>query len=170
VGQGRYAKKRGICDGKDGIIAMKSFVHAWRGIVHSVKTERNVRIHLAAAYYVVIAGLLIDFYLWEWALVALACGLVLGAELLNTALERLCDGLEPGHSSVVKSVKDLTAGAVLVCAIVAAAVAVFLFVDHRDSFWQWVYPQDLLGEPVFWAGLIPLPLWFVFVFFLGRKK
>ncbi|MCL2003624.1 MAG: diacylglycerol kinase [Oscillospiraceae bacterium] len=147
---------------------MKSFVCAWRGIVHAVQTERNVRIHLAALFYVVVAGRLLYSVRWEWLM--LACGLVIGAELINTALERLCDGLEPGRSEVVRNVKDLAAGAVLVCAAAAAAGAVFVFWWDIEWYLQIDFYPALLSRPLFWAGVAALPLWSVFIFWFGRKK
>jgi diacylglycerol kinase len=109
---------------------MKSFVNAFRGIAHALKTERNMRIHAAALFFVIFAGIIAGLNALEWGLIALACGMVFGAELINTALERLCDGLEPGRSTVVKNVKDLAAGAVLICAAAAICIAVAVFVGR----------------------------------------
>jgi diacylglycerol kinase len=151
---------------------MKSFLHAFRGICHAVKTERNFRIHLAAVYYVVIFGIESFFYITDWALIALACGLVIGAELINTALERLCDGLEPGRSPVVKTVKDLAAGAVLVCAAAAAGIAVFVFwwpVSYFIKYWDF---SDFLYhfQYVLFLAIAALPFWVWFIFLFGVKK
>jgi hypothetical protein len=112
------------------------------------------------------------FELYEegWALVALACGLVLGSELINTALERLCDGLEPGRSPVVKAVKDLAAGAVLVCAFAAAAVAAAAFwmpVQLHIQFWGF---DGVFRQPAIWAGAAGVPFWAWFVFWFGKAK
>ena len=141
---------------------MKSFRHAWDGIVYAVKTERNMRIHLAAAFYAFLLGRIFGFGRSELALAALACGLVIGAELINTALERLCDGLEPGHSPVVKLVKDLAAGAVLVCA--AAAAGLFAVLLWRADGWR-LPRHDLL-----YTGVAALPFWCAFIVWFGRKK
>ena len=146
---------------------MKSFVYAFRGIGHAIKTERHVRVHLAAVFYVALTAILYGDSLryTDWALLALACGLVIGAELFNTAIERLCDGLEPGHSPVVKVVKDLAAGAVLICAIAAVAIAAAVF---------WYGPslnrEGLTEHPVFWVGIGALPLWGAFIVWFGGKK
>jgi diacylglycerol kinase len=147
---------------------MKSFINAFNGIIHALKTERNMRIHLAALFYVILAGIFFHLHPRDWALIALACGLVFGAELINTALERLCDGLEPGHSSVVKSVKDLAAGAVLICAVVAVGVAVFVV-------WGGVYYYDgaewshFAGSPQFRVGVAALPLWVLYIILGGGR-
>lgn len=63
-----------------------------------------------------------------WAIIALAIALVLAAELLNTALERILDGLHPQQAAFVKQAKDCAAGAVLVLS--CAAVGVFLLMVY----------------------------------------
>ena len=138
---------------------MRSFRHAWDGLVYAVKTERHMRVHFAAVFYIVLAGLFLDFDHAEWGLTALACGLVTGAELINTALERLCDGLEPGHSPVVKIVKDLAAGAVLVCAAAALCIGVFLLWGR--SFWPPSFEH--------YTGAAALPFWVWFIWIWRRK-
>jgi len=149
---------------------MKSFVNAFWGIWHALLTERNMRIHFAAVFYVVIAGIMLEIQPYEWGLIALVCGLVIGAELINTALERLCDGCEPCHSSIIKTAKDLAAGAVLICALAAVGVAVFILLEPIHFYLTYYGPELLPEEPAFWVGVIALPLWVLFVVFGGRKK
>ena len=141
---------------------MKSFRYAWCGLVRAVKTERNLRIHLAAMYYVFFAGRLFEIEAWAWTAIFVSCGLVIGAEMLNTALEELCDTVEPGHSPKIGAVKDLVAGAVLVCAIAAAGVAAAIFMGRE-------LPEYLFTRPAVWANIAALPVWALFVFFGGSK-
>lgn len=136
---------------------MKSFVYALRGIARAVSTERNLRIHFSAAFYVTVAGILFEIERWEWAAIALACGLVIGAELLNTAVEKLCDAIKPERSPVIGAIKDMTAGAVLICAAAAVCVAVAVFCGIAP-------PEDVLSRPAFWIGAILLPGWGWFIF------
>ena len=145
---------------------MKMFAHAFRGIWTAVKTERNVRIHLAAVFYVVICGLSLEFISLDWALAGLACGLVIGAELFNAAIERLCDVVEPEKSPAIKAIKDIAAGAVLVCAIAAIAVAGHVFLG-RILYMGFPLQMNWL---VFWIGVAALPFWVWFVFWFGKKK
>ncbi|MDR1668693.1 MAG: diacylglycerol kinase [Oscillospiraceae bacterium] len=142
---------------------MKSFFYALCGVWRSVRGERHMRIHLAAVYYVVAAAIFFNVReRWAWAALALACGLVIGAEAVNSALERLCDVAEPNRSPAVGAVKDIAAGAVLVCAVAAAGVAAAVF-------WGQSWPPDWLSRPAFWAGIAGAPLWVWFVFLGGRK-
>ncbi|ERI99300.1 undecaprenol kinase domain protein, partial [Clostridium sp. ATCC 29733] len=68
----------------------RSFACAGRGLWRALRAERNLRIHLAATALVFSLAPFYPFDRGDWALLFLACGLVWGAELLNTAVERLC--------------------------------------------------------------------------------
>jgi len=128
-----------------------------------------MRIHFAAVFYAVIAGIILEIQPYEWGLIALVCGLVIGAELINTALERLCDGCEPCQSSVIKAVKDLAAGAVLICALAAVGVAFLILFEPIHFYLTYYGPELLPEEPAFWVGIGALPLWVLFIVF-GKKK
>lgn len=101
-----------------------AFGYALAGLVTAWRTQRNVRIHAAAAAAVVVAGALLRLSPLAWAVVALAIGLVLTAELLNTALEALVDLVSPQDHPLAKAAKDVAAAAVLVASLAALAVAV----------------------------------------------
>ena len=104
-----------------------SFKFAFKGIASAVKRERNMRVHTAVAFYVIVVGLIAGIRMYEWIAVIVCIGAVLAAELLNTALEELCDALHPGRSDAIGRAKDISAGAVLVFAIAAAAVGIIVF-------------------------------------------
>jgi undecaprenol kinase len=89
---------------------------------------------------VAVAALLVPFMLWLrpaavwWALVALCAALVLAAELINTALERVLDGLHPERAEFVREAKDCAAGAVLVISLGSVLVfASMLFASLGDK-------------------------------------
>lgn len=103
-----------------------SFRNALRGVSHSVRTQRNARIHLAAALAVVALAAWLGVPRLEWAVLVLAMGLVVVAEMLNTALEALADAVCPDHRPLVGVAKDVAAGAVLVSAVVAALVGLLV--------------------------------------------
>jgi len=106
---------------------MKSFKYAFRGIIDTVKTERNMRVHLCFAFYVIIAGLVTNISIAQWAAVLVCIGLVTALECLNTALESLCDTFHPWESEGIRKAKDASAGAVLCTAIASAAVGGTIF-------------------------------------------
>jgi len=99
---------------------------ALSGLRHALRHEPSLRAQCAAL--VAACALLLltrPGALW-WALVALAGAAVLAAELLNTAIEQLADALHPQDSPAIRTVKDCAAGAVLIAALGALAVAVAL--------------------------------------------
>jgi len=104
----------------------KSFRYAFAGISYVFRTQKNAQIHL----FIVVVVLALTFWLSlpidEIALVFLTIGMVLGAEFFNTAIEALVDLASPNHHPLAKIVKDVGAGAVLVCAIVAVLVGIIL--------------------------------------------
>ena len=91
-----------------------------------MRTQPNTRIHLGILGVIVIAGLVLGLGLTEWALIALAAGLVFVAELLNTGIETVVDLASPDLHPLAKAAKDVAAGAVLVSALTAVAVGLLV--------------------------------------------
>ena len=109
---------------------VKSFGYAVRGIRQLIAREQNARIHLAATVVVFVAGFLVDLNRYEWIGICAAVGLVWGAEGLNAAVEKLVDFISPEKHPQAGLVKDIAAGAVLICAIIAAAIGLLVFIPH----------------------------------------
>jgi diacylglycerol kinase len=106
---------------------VKSFGYAVSGITYTAKTQMNFRIHLAAILAVTLTGWYVQLSPGEWTCVILAIGLVLVAELLNTAIELLVDLVSPGFNAQAGKVKDIAAGAVLVAAGIAVIAGAIIF-------------------------------------------
>lgn len=106
------------------------FVNAVNGIVHGLRTQANLRFHLAAAILVVAAGIVFGLSPPEWTLLVLCIGLVIALELVNSSIELIADKVSTEYDSKVKAVKDMAAGAVLVAAICAAAVGLIIFIPR----------------------------------------
>ncbi len=107
-----------------------SLMYAFRGIVHTVRSQRNARIHLSILTLVIIVGLWLRLSLQEWAIITIVSGLVLSLELLNSALEHLADRVEPEFDHHIMRTKDAAAGAVLIAALAAAIVGLLIFLPH----------------------------------------
>jgi diacylglycerol kinase len=107
---------------------IKSFGFAIEGIVVFFKTQFNAWIHLLLACLACILGYLFEIDKAEWCWIALAIALVLITEMLNTALEFLTDLVSPSVHPLAKKVKDVAAGAVLLAAIAALAIAAIIFI------------------------------------------
>jgi undecaprenol kinase len=107
----------------------KSVGCALQGFWTALKKERNLKIHVAVLLAAVAAGIYLGLTAVEWGLVVMAIGLVLGAELFNTALERISDEASGGkHSEGVKDCKDISAAAVLVTALAALVIGIVILI------------------------------------------
>ena len=106
---------------------LASFKNAWRGLTVFIRQEHNAWIHCAATVLVIVAGLVFRISTTEWIAVFFAIGLVLAAEAINSAIERLSDVVQPEKDERIRDVKDISAGAVLLCAIAAAIIGFIIF-------------------------------------------
>lgn len=104
-----------------------SFKYAANGIKAAYVNEKNFRIHCAAAVLVAAAGIILGLSLTELAVIFFATGLVLVAELINTAIEKTVDMITKEYSEDAKLIKDISAGFVLIAAVTAALVGVIIF-------------------------------------------
>lgn len=103
---------------------------AFRGLSFAARTQPHFRIHLLIAAGVLVAAVLSGFSTVELGVVAVTIGLVLAAELFNTSLELLTDIVHPKANAQAAAVKDVSAAAVLLASVCAAAVGAFLFLPH----------------------------------------
>lgn len=102
------------------------FRFAGAGLLHVVLTQRNFRIHLLITLLVILLGSWLQIPRLSWALLALAIGYVLTAEIFNTAAEVLVDLTSPDYHPLARQVKDLAAGGVLLSAIVAVVIGLLI--------------------------------------------
>lgn len=107
-----------------------SFRDALRGLLTVWREERNFRIQITAAIIVIATMYYFDFSYLEMALIAIAITLVLTAETINTAIEDTLDKLQPNFDPLVGRIKDIAAGAVILSAMGASAVGLFVFGHH----------------------------------------
>lgn len=110
----------------------KSFINALRGILLMAKTERNFQIELAAFFI----NLFLIFYFKlstvDTALILMASLSVLSAEIFNTAIEKVCDIIQPDFDKRIGFIKDIAAGAVLVMVVGSVVVGIFVY-------WKYVF-------------------------------
>lgn len=100
------------------------------GISELLKSEPNARIHLAATIGAVALGFLLKISTVEWCIVVLAISMVWAAEAFNTVAEKLCDRLIPEQNEQVRNIKDVAAGAVLICAFGALVCGLIVFLPR----------------------------------------
>jgi diacylglycerol kinase (ATP) len=111
----------------------RSFGFALTGIKELIQSEQNARIHLFISFCVIIAGFLFRISALEWCVVSLCIGLVFAAEAFNTVFEKLVDHLFPQKHETARLAKDIAAGAVLFCALMAVVCGVIIFLPKLLS-------------------------------------
>lgn len=113
---------------------LRSFGYAWKGIRCCVGKEQNLSFHLIVTVLTIIAGFLLDITRTDWMIVILCIGVVIAAELFNTAIEKRVDLVSPERHPIAGQVKDIAAGAVLVCAATAAIIGLVVFIPYLTRF------------------------------------
>ena len=105
-----------------------SFKHAFEGIGVAIKSERNLQIHIAIMFLVIIFGIILKISVVEWFVCLLLFGGVISLEMINTAIETTVDLITMERNPKAKLAKDASAGAVLVMAIVSVIIGLIIFV------------------------------------------
>ncbi len=113
----------------------RSFGCALKGIAVTIRDERNIKVQLAVAALALTLGAVVLRDPFEWVVVILCCGCVIGAELINTAIEHVVDLVSPEWNELAGKAKDAAAGAVLVIALAAGTIGVIVYVH---AFLQWM--------------------------------
>lgn len=113
---------------------IESFNYAVSGIIIALKTEKNMRIHYLIALSVILLSLFFDFSRTEFLLLLFAISLVVVAEMINTALERVVDLITEEFHPLARLVKDVAAGAVLIATINSIVVGYLLFFDRLSLY------------------------------------
>ena len=108
----------------------QSFNYAFEGVIHALRTQRNMRIHFAIAAAVLVLAFVYDVTRLELIALMIAIAFVLIAEMVNTAVEATIDLSTPSFDPLAKIAKDLAAGAVLIAAVNAVAVGYLVLADR----------------------------------------
>ena len=134
---------------------------AGRGVGFCIRHERNFRVHMAVAAYVLLLAPYFSLSRGEWAALLAVVALVLAAEAVNTAVEQVVNLASPRRRTRARVAKDVAAGAVLLCAAGALAAGLFLFL-RPEAFAA--MQADFLRcpwKPALLAASLPLAVWFV---------
>lgn len=108
----------------------KNVVFASEGIKYFFSSERNGRIQAIIAAIVIATGFATGLSQADWCIILLCIGLVLGLEMVNTSIERICEMLSTDYHPMVKIIKDVSAGAVFSASILSAIIGVIIFAPH----------------------------------------
>ncbi len=107
----------------------KKFKPAVDGFILGLK-HPAVLLQFVLAGLAVAAGFILKLNLYEWLAVIICIGLVITAEMLNTCIEKICDLYTTDYDETVKTIKDISAGAVLAASLTALTAALLIFINH----------------------------------------
>lgn len=105
---------------------LKGFYFALKGISYSFRTQLNFRIHCLVALIVIAVCFYLDLSIAEWLWIVAALAIVFMAELFNTAMETLVDLVSPEFNPQAGRIKDISAAAVLIAAIMALITGILI--------------------------------------------
>lgn len=108
---------------------IKSFKYAFSGIRFALR-ERNMRIILIIFALTATLGLVVNLSVFEWTVILVCSALVIGTEILNSAIEITIDLFTNEYNTLAKKAKDLAAGATLLFCIFSVAVGLIIFTPY----------------------------------------
>lgn len=113
---------------------LKSYSYAFKGLFKTFREEQNLRIQTIASLIIFILGIYFKISRLEWALLVLVIGLVLVAEITNSAVERITDVLKPRINNYIQEIKDIMAAGVLLSSMAAIIVGLVVFLPYLYKF------------------------------------
>lgn len=148
---------------------LHSFRHAAEGVLHTFRTQRNMRFHIVICSLVLLSGLIYRLERLEMAVLLVVCALVIMAELFNTAVEVVVDMITESYHPGAKIAKDAAAGGVLVASLNAVMVGAVLFLWNA----RWEAVRLRLQQPpalyIFVTGFLLLIVLLMTLKILGEK-
>lgn len=105
-----------------------AFKHALNGAAHFIMQDRNGRIHFFVALFVIAAGIYFGITATEWSILLLCIAIVISFEMMNHAIEALCNVVHEAHHPLIKTVKDVSAAAVLWSVIASVVIGLITFI------------------------------------------
>lgn len=126
-----------------------SFNYAIEGVVYALRTQRNMRLHVASALMALVAALVLDVSRTQLIAIIFAISLVFVTELVNTAIEASVDLATQSYDPIAKIAKDVGAGAVLVAATNAIVIAFLVLFDPL---------RVVLAHGLTWVAVAPTAL------------
>jgi diacylglycerol kinase (ATP) len=110
-----------------------SFLNAFRGVFLMIKSERNFQIETAAFVINLFLILYLNLTATDAVIIIIISSLVLAAEIFNTAIERICDIIQPEFDRRIGFIKDISAGAVFLISISSVVAGVYIY-------WKYLFP------------------------------
>jgi diacylglycerol kinase len=109
---------------------VRSFGYAFEGLFHAIKHNRNLKIHLIVALIVIFASIFFHVTIFEKEILGVAILLVILSEMINTSIEEMVNLITVEHKREAKIAKDVGAGMILVAALGATVIGIFIFTPY----------------------------------------
>lgn len=107
---------------------IRSILYALEGIRNAVNYEKNFRIQFLIVLLLLPTGILLRLSGTEWIFILICCAMVLSFEIINSAIEKICNFIYPDQHPAIKQIKDMSAGAVLISTIISVIIGLIIFV------------------------------------------
>ena len=108
----------------------RSFKHAMEGIQYALNNDQNLVIHFFIAFFVILISILLDVSPFEMGILGVTILVVISAEMINSAIEKMVDLITKEHHTEAKIAKDVSAGMVLLSSIGAVIIGILIFVPY----------------------------------------
>ncbi len=118
---------------------IRKFNYAIKGLSISLKEEKSLVVHFIVALIAIIVGLILQINPLSWAILMICIGVVISSELINTAIENIIDMVAFKFNINAKKIKDISAAATLILAIIAIIVGLLIFIPQIIEFSQHGY-------------------------------
>ena len=115
-----------------------SFTYPIKGLKYAYRNEQNLAVDVGCGLIAIVAGFIFQISAIEWTIIALTIGLVIGMELVNTAIEATVDLVTEDYHPLAKVAKDTSAAAVFVIAIASIVVGIIIFLPKLISLFKGV--------------------------------
>lgn len=149
----------------------RSFSYAFKGVYNTVKNERNMRIHITCLIYMFSILLFTDWFTLsrtDWAILVIASGCVISAEIVNTAIENAVNLASEEYNKFAEISKDAAAGAVLISAVFAVITGIIIMLQPPAFLSMYNhFIENPLEFLIFLLSIIPATL---FIFLPKRNK
>lgn len=112
---------------------IRSLYYVFVGVWYLIRREPPIMVHLSVTIFLTLLGMFVGISKVEWMIQIFGCGVVLTAESLNTAIEKICDFIHPEHHKKIGVIKDIAAGAM---AFVVGAITIVLAIIYYPYFFS----------------------------------
>ncbi|MCM8818025.1 MAG: diacylglycerol kinase [Candidatus Omnitrophica bacterium] len=148
---------------------LDSFNRAFNGVFFVLKTERNFKIHIFIAILVILVSLFLHIPITEFIIILVLINLVVVCEIINTAIELLSDHIDEEKKQIVKIIKDVSAGGVLISSMVSFICGYLIFIKYFPQGFRNIF-ENIANSHWYFTLVILLVVILLFLILKGITK